>query len=193
MSDGRDQWSEFLSTPLDVLAAGVPVPIGDRSGAGRTEVGRHVACRDRAGLPGRVQLRELQEIGRQEGLGFSLEAVEAVLHVIHKADLALLAVADDVDAGGNLFSDRLADGAPDPCGEGRRRWPSVRRSYQHAGEVAWSWKAARVGRQDASLAALHLSPPLVPLASHSVAVNARNGHVYVPVSGQGIFVVAPVP
>ncbi len=32
----------------------------------------------------------------------------------------------------------------------------------------------------------------IPLASHSVAVNARNTHIFVPVSGQGIFVVAPI-
>jgi len=31
----------------------------------------------------------------------------------------------------------------------------------------------------------------VPLGSHSVAANARNKHVFVPVAGKGIFVVAP--
>ncbi|MGD0958002.1 MAG: hypothetical protein ABR953_14410 [Candidatus Acidiferrales bacterium] len=31
----------------------------------------------------------------------------------------------------------------------------------------------------------------IPLGSHSVAVNARNRHVFVPVAGKGIFVVAP--
>jgi hypothetical protein len=31
----------------------------------------------------------------------------------------------------------------------------------------------------------------VPLGSHSVAANARNRHVFVPVAGKGIFVVAP--
>ena len=31
----------------------------------------------------------------------------------------------------------------------------------------------------------------IPLGSHSVAVNANNQHVFVPVAGKGIFVVAP--
>ena len=31
----------------------------------------------------------------------------------------------------------------------------------------------------------------IPLPSHSVAVNERNKHVFVPVSGKGIFVTAP--
>jgi len=31
----------------------------------------------------------------------------------------------------------------------------------------------------------------IPLGSHSVAVNARNRHIFVPVAGKGIFVVAP--
>ena len=30
----------------------------------------------------------------------------------------------------------------------------------------------------------------IPLASHSVAANARNKHIFVPASGKGIFVVA---
>jgi hypothetical protein len=31
----------------------------------------------------------------------------------------------------------------------------------------------------------------VPLGSHSVAANAKNKHVFVPVAGKGIFMVAP--
>ena len=31
----------------------------------------------------------------------------------------------------------------------------------------------------------------IPLGSHSVAANSRNRHVFVPVAGKGIFVVAP--
>jgi hypothetical protein len=31
----------------------------------------------------------------------------------------------------------------------------------------------------------------IPLGSHSVAVNANNKHVFVPVAGKGIFMVAP--
>jgi len=90
------------------------------------------------------------------------EAVEAVLHVIDEADLALLAVADDVDPRRDLLFDGLDHRSRHPgfVGGALLRRARLEAGQQHLPEVRGARQAADVGREDASRAALHRRAPL---------------------------------
>jgi len=87
-------------------------------------------------------------------------------HVGRVADLALLAVVDDVQAGLDLLADDVGDGAAHARVErpGIRHGPRVER-LQGSCQVLGPRKATSVCRQDAVGAELHRREPPGELAS----------------------------
>ena len=121
---------------------------------------------------------KLAEIGRDELRAIG-EAGVALHHVVAEADLAHLAVGDDVDAGLALLADHLDDGLLHPRGE----LVLVDRLFveqipHHAREVRRPRQAAGMGGENAVGAPLHrsLPRPIAPLQRQSGrALRARHG------------------
>jgi DNA-binding beta-propeller fold protein YncE len=51
--------------------------------------------------------------------------------------------------------------------------------------------AGAIGVVNAATEEFVISIPMEGSGVHSVAVNAKNGHIFVPVNGKGIFVITP--
>ena len=123
-------------------------------------------------------VRKVAEIGRDELRSIG-EAGVALHHVVAEADLAHLAVGDDVDARLALLADHLDDGLLHPRGE----FVLVDRLFveqipHHAGEVRRPRQAAGMGGENAVGAPLHpsLPRPIAPLQRRSGrALRARRG------------------
>ena len=115
----------------------------------------------RAPLAARGRLGEVGPVRPHRHGGLPVEAGEAMAHVGRVADLALLAVVDDVYAGLELLAGTMsptarrtrASNAP-----GFRRAPRVQR-LQGGRQVLGPRKAAGVCRQDAVGAELHRREP----------------------------------
>jgi len=124
----------------------------DLSDAARAPVlGRRAARREL-----RHEAREFHQVLARVARRIAAEARKAVGNVGRVADLAGLAVADDVDAGLDLAADDVGDGA----GDHRRRRARVAdlaplAPEQHVGHRLGARQAADVGREDAPAAGPH--------------------------------------
>src|SRR6185437_15661332 len=79
---------------------------------------------------------------------------------VAEADLAHLAIADDIDAGLELLLDHLRDGAPDARTHlGRVAGLAVDLVPHHPREILGPRQAARVSRQNAIRTSLHNCAP----------------------------------
>ena len=95
-------------------------------------------------------------VRKRTGLSISFEAVEPRPRIGHPVELAVLAVADDVDAGVDLLADHLVDGALHPRRErGLVVGLAQLLGVQHRDQIGRPRQAAGVGGQDAARAALH--------------------------------------
>src|SRR6185437_7018577 len=107
-------------------------------------------------------LRKFAQIGGDEA-GRLAEARVALDHIVAEADLAHLAIADDVDAGFELLLDHLRHGAPDACAHlDRIAALAVDLVPHHAGEVIRPRQAACVSCQNAIGTSLHDCAPCRP-------------------------------
>jgi len=59
------------------------------------------------------------------------------------------------------------------------------------GHATQGGSAEAIGVVNAATEEFVTSIPMEGSGVHSVAVNAKNGHIFVPVNGKGIFVIAP--
>src|SRR5262245_2067595 len=133
----------------EVLLDRCPVLPLDRAVARRAQDRRApLAARSRRGKVGPVRARRHRRL--------TVEAGEAMAHVGGIADLPLLAVVDDVDAGVELLLDDLADGAGHARLEGRRvgHGAGVER-LERGRQILGAGKASGVRGQDAVGAELH--------------------------------------
>src|SRR5262249_56505563 len=101
---------------------------------------------------------EIRPVRTALDLALAAEASEPLAHVGGIADLALLTVIDDVDAGGRLLTHDVARGALNARRERRGvdRCTCVHR-LEHAEQLRRPRQAPRVGGEDAVRAAFHAS------------------------------------
>ena len=155
----------------EVLQIGVEraaVAIGNRAGAARHR--RRGEPRDAAtqldhprggvGMIDQIEmlrgLRRLVDLGAMEGA----DAGEPVTHIEGVGDLALLAVADAVDAAGDLLLDDLAHRPREPRLERGLVEPLAGLAcFEHRQEIGRARQAADMRRQDAVGAELHRGTP----------------------------------
>ena len=105
------------------------------------------------------QLRELGKLrlaGAARRVGLALEAVEAVDHMDGVVGAALLAVVDDVDAGGLLLGDHVGDRLGDGGVQRRAAALSCKQLLDHLGGPR---QAAGVGGENPGRAAPHGAVP----------------------------------
>ena len=146
---------------FDVLAQGFVVPGGDwpcahrpLEGLGAREAGHHVA---KLRVGGHVQVGLARAV--------AIEAGDSVLDVGGIADLAHLAVADDIDAAFHLPDDGVGRGPAHALVEGVRvHRLAVLPGQEQRSDVVWPGKASNVGGENAVSAELH-GNPLVGWAS----------------------------
>ena len=135
------------------LATSLPTAVRSFQSMGPLHVGRStVERRSRA----RGGFREVGPVGPQAGHAAPAEAGEPVPDVGGVADLALLAVADDVDAGLALGPDDVGHRLAHARLEGGRvgHAAGVQRLQEH-GEIVGAGQAAGVRREDAVGAGFH--------------------------------------
>ena len=170
----------------EVLQIGVEraaVAIGDGAGAARHR--RRGKPRDAAaqldhprggiGMIDQIEmlrgLRRLVDLGALEGA----DAGEPVTHIEGVGDLALLAVADAVDAAGDLLLDDLAHRPREPRLERGLVEPLAGLAcFEHRQEIGRARQAADMRRQDAVGAELHRALPASFLGKHFTTKGAKD-------------------
>ena len=135
------------------LAVSLPTAVRSFQSMGPSHVG---ALDGRAPLGARGGFREVGPVGSHAGQAAPAEAGEAVSDVGGVADLALLAVADDVDTGVALGPDDVGHRLAYARLEGARigHAAGVQR-LQERGEIVGAGQAAGVRREDAVCAGFH--------------------------------------